>query len=579
MLAENAIIIVRFCSTTGGFLLLYCTQCAKLTGEPTHTSNNLSLQSLSVSGMPYILAVDLGTSGCKTALVSLDGTVLSWRFRAVQTHLLDGAGAEQVPADWWQAFLDSAREVLATSNVPPSRVVAICCSTQGEGTIPVDRTGAVLMNAITWMDMRGADSLHKQVRGLINLAGYDIVRLMRWVKLCGGAPSLSGKDPAAHMLFIRDRYPDIYQRTYKFLNVLDFFNLRLTGRFVSTYDSILTSWVTDNRDASRVRYHPGLLRDSGIEADKFPELVPCTEIIGTLLPDVATALGLSPATQVVAGAIDNTASAIGAGTLANGDAHLYIGTSSWIGAHVAHKKTDMASQIASIPCAVPSRYLMVAMQTSAGNNLSFLKEKVLYNQDALLHKEQLPDVYKIFDRIAADVPAGSQGLIYMPWLFGERCPVDDRTLRAGLFNLSLNHSRETIIRAFFEGVALNTRWMMKPVQQFLGTRLDHLTLMGGGATSRVWCQIFSDVLGIPVRQLAEPMQANAVGAAYIGFVGLGMIDYETAAAQTRYQHVYQPDRSSHDVYNDVFGTFTELHHRLSPLYKRLNQGKSKGKTA
>ncbi len=137
-----------------------------------------------------------------------------------------------------------------------------------------------------------------------------------------------------------------------------------------------------------------------------------------------------------------------------------------------NKKTDISALIASVPCAVPSKYLMVAMQTSAGNNLSFLKEKVLYNQDELLRDEDVSDVYKIFDRIGARVPAGSDGLIYTPWLFGERCPVEDRSLRAGLFNLSLNHSAaKTIIRAFFEGVALNTRWMVQPVERFLGSKL------------------------------------------------------------------------------------------------------------
>ena len=532
------------------------------------------MQNNAVPENQYVLAVDLGTSGCKTALVARDGQVAAWAYRAVAMHLLPGAGAEQVPGDWWQAFLDSAKEVMAESRVNPADVVAVCCSTQGEGTIPVDRHGQPLMNAITWMDMRGAGNLRAHVRGLFNLAGYDVFKLQRWLRLCGGAPSLSGKDPAAHMLFIRDMLPEIYQRTFKFLNVLDFFNMKLTGRFVSTHDSILTSWVTDNRDPDHIRYHPGLVRDSGIDADKFPDLVPCTEVIGTLLPQVAAAIGLSHTTRVVAGAIDNSAAAVGAGTFADNDAHLYIGTSSWIGAHTAKKKTDIAAQIASIPCAVPSKYLMVAMQTSAGNNLTFLKEKVLYNQDALLHKEQLPDVYKIFDRIAKGVPAGCNGLIYTPWLFGERCPVDDRSLRAGLFNLSLDHTRETIIRAFFEGVALNTRWMQKPVQKFMGSDLQRLTLLGGGATSQVWSQIFADVLGIPVRQLAEPMQANAVGAAYVAFVGLGLIDFEGAAAQTRYREVLEPDPANHAIYNDVFATFTELHQRLSPLYKRLNKGKA-----
>jgi xylulokinase len=530
----------------------------------------VTIHSAETSEQQLVLAVDLGTSGCKAALVALDGTVLAWASQAVPLHLLPGAGAEQVPNDWWQALLATARQVLRDAAVAPSDVVAVCCSAQGEGTIPVDHNGAPLMNAITWMDMRGAGHLRRQVRGWVNVAGYDPLKLARWLRLCGGAPALSGKDPSAHMLFIRDEYPEVYQRTHKFLNVLDYLNFKLTGRMVATYDSILTSWVTDNRDVNQVRYHPGLLAASGIDADKFPPLVPCTEVIGTLQEDVAAALGLHPQTAVVAGAIDNSAAAIGAGTLAHGDAHLYLGTSSWVGAHVAHKKTDIAAMIAAVPSAVPNRYLMMAMQTSAGNNLSFLKEKVLYHEDELLRDERLPDIYKIFDRIAARVPAGSEGLLYAPWLFGERCPVEDRALRGGLFNLSLDHSRENIIRAVLEGVALNTRWMMKPVQRFLGNQLQHLTAVGGGASSDVWCQIFADVLGLPIRQLADPMQANAIGAAYIAFVGLGLIDFDSAARQTRYRAHYQPNRAHQAVYDDSFGAFTELHRRLAPLYQRLN---------
>ncbi|WP_460536313.1 xylulokinase [Chitinimonas naiadis] len=520
-----------------------------------------------------MLAVDLGTSGCKTALVSRSGEIRGWAYQAVTTYMLADDGAEQVPTDWWDAFLATARQAIQLSGLPASRILAVCCSTQGEGTIPVDREGQPLMNAITWMDMRGSALIRRQARGWLNIAGYDAFKLQRWLRLCGGAPALSGKDPSAHMLFIRDVYPDIYARTYKFLNVLDYFNLRLTGRFVATHDSILTSWVTDNRDANRVRYHPGLVAASGIDHDKFPELVPCTEVIGPLLPAVAVALGLPHTTRVVAGAIDNTAAAIGAGTLADGEPHLYVGTSSWIGAHVPRKQTDVRSAIASLPCAVPGKYLMVAMQTTAGSNLAFLKEKVLYHQDELLREEQVPDVYKIIDRIAARVPAGSKGLIYTPWLFGERCPVEDRSLRAGLFNLSLNHSRETIIRAFLEGVALNTRWMMAPVQRFLGQPMQQMTILGGGGSSDVWCQIFADVLGVPIRQLAEPLQANAIGAAYIAFVGLGLLDFPTAASQTRYRRVFEPHAAHRTVYGERFATFIELYERLRPLYQRLHQAR------
>jgi xylulokinase len=465
---------------------------------------------------------------------------------------------------------------LAVSKISAGDVVAICCSTQGEGTIAVGRDGRPLMNAITWMDMRGAEDLRRHIGGPLSLFGYDPVRLLRWLRLTGGAPALSGKDPAAHMLLIRNRFPEIYERTYKFLNVLDYFNLRLTGRFVATHDSILTSWVTDNRDVDRIRYDQRLVTQSGIERDKFPEIVPCSTVLGPLLPEIAADLGLPAGVQVVAGAIDNSAAAIGAGTLDDFDPHLYIGTSSWFGAHMPKKKTDLATQIAAVPCALPGKYLMVAMQTSAGNNLSFLKERVLYHRDELLSEAQVPDIYKVLDRIAGGVPPGADGLIYTPWLFGERCPVEDRSLRAGLFNLSIDHSRETIIRAFFEGVALNTRWMVKPVEKFTGRPLRRLTMLGGGAASDVWCQIFADALGVPIRQLAEPMQGNALGAATIARVGLGLTDFATAAERTQIRAEYAPNPAHRAVYDQRFETFTELYRRLGPLYRRLQPGGALG---
>ena len=517
----------------------------------------------------YILAVDLGTSGCKVALVAEDGSVAGWAFRPVGVRIIDGQGAEQSPGEWWQAFIDSACEALAVSRVPRDRVLAVCCSTQGEGTVPVDRDGKALMDAVIWMDMRGADHLRRHMGGGVKLFGYSPLRLQRWLRLTGGAPALSGKDPAAHMLLIRNHFPEIYQRTYKFLNVLDYFNLRLTGRFVATHDSILTSWVTDNRDVDNVRYDAKLVANSGIDADKFPEIVPCASVLGPLLPEVAQALGLPAATRVVAGAIDNSAAAVGAGTVDDFDPHLYIGSSSWFGAHMPRKRTDIATQIASVPCAVPGKYLMIAMQTSAGNNLSFLKERVLFHKDALPIDAQVPDFYRLLDQIAGSVRPGADGLIYTPWLFGERCPVEDRSLRAGLFNLSLEHSRETIIRAFFEGVALNTRWMVEPVERFTGRPLRRLTMLGGGAASEVWCRIFADALGVPIRQLDEPLQGNALGAATIARVGLGLTDFAEAAERTKIRAVYDPDPANRKIYDRHFDTFIDLYRRLGPLYRRL----------
>ncbi|MEQ8351473.1 MAG: FGGY-family carbohydrate kinase [Leptospiraceae bacterium] len=518
-----------------------------------------------------ILAVDLGTSGCKTALCDLNGKVHSWAFQEVPLHLREGHGAEQDPRDWWNALLVTAQKAIASGSVSRDQIKAICCSTQGEGTVAVDASGNPLMNAILWMDMRGAEHVHRAVGGAFRVAGYGPWKLWKWISLTGGAPALSGKDPFAHMLYIRDEHPAIYERTYKFLNVLDYLNLKLSGRFLATSDSILTSWVTDNRNSNQIRYNNSLLRASGIESDKFPEIVSCTEPLGPVLPEVADKLGLSRDTQVVAGAIDNSAAAIGSGAVSDGQAHFYIGTSSWIAAHMSKKKTDVLSSIASVPCAIPGKYLMTAMQTTAGGNLTFLKERVLYHEDELLRETHAPDVYKILDLIAARTPAGSRGLMYLPWLYGERCPVEDRSLRAGLINLSLEHSREDIIRAFLEGVALNTRWMIKPTEKFLGHSLDSITMVGGGAVSNIWCQIFADTLGIAVHQPEGPMETNARGAAWIAAVGLGYLNYSDVSQRIKIQQVYEPVMAHHEIMNESFQRFKELHKRLAPLYKKWNR--------
>lgn len=520
--------------------------------------------------LELVLAIDLGTSGCKCALVRLDGTVLGWEFRPVALHV-DGVSAEQCPHEWWQAFLEAAGTLLSREPSLRERVVAICCSTQGEGTVAMDASGQPLGRALVWLDMRGAASIARRVRGpLLNVAGYGPGKLLRWLRLTGGCPALSGKDPAGHMTYLRDAAPDLYERTYKFLNVLDYMNLRLTGRFCATRDSILTSWVTDNRNVNAVRYDPGLIRLLGIDAGKLPEIVSSTEVLGPLRSDVARTLGLAERVRVVAGTIDNSAVAVGACAVRDFETHLYIGTSSWLGAHVPFKKTDILNKIASVPCAVNGRYLGMAMQSAAGANLSFLRDRILFHKDELFRNDHSPDLFRLLDRIAGRVPAGARGLIYMPWLFGERTPVDNKSLRAGLLNLSLEHSREDIIRAILEGVALNTRWMLEPFVRFLGRSPACITAVGGGAQSDVWCQVMADVTGCVIRQPAAPIQANAVGAAFVAGVGIGSLSFDDLPHARHEHRVYEPDPHHRAVYEDQFATFKELQQRLAPVYRRLH---------
>jgi xylulokinase len=519
---------------------------------------------------PILLAVDLGTSGMKVALITVSGRVLGWESEPIQLILTADGGAEQAPDEWWRAFLSAATRLMERGVANVMDVRAVCCSTQGEGTVPVDRDGRALMNCILWMDMRGAPYLKQQFKGNININGAGLLNCLRWIRLTGGMPSMTGKDPAAHMLLIRKCFPEVYEKTYKFLNVLDYLNLRLTGRFTATFDSILTSWVTDNRRPEAIHYDRGLVDRCGVDADKLPEIVPCTDVLGRLKPEVAKQLGLAPDVLVVAGAIDTSAAAVGAGAVEDYLPHLYLGTSSWMAAHVPFKKTDINTSMASVPCAVPERYLLTALQATAGGNLTYLRDNILYHKDELLQEAEVPDIFKVFDQIAARTPAGANGVIYTPWIWGERAPVEDKTLRAGLYNLSLNNTREDIIRAFLEGIAFNTRWLLAPLEKFIGRRPACINIAGGGAQSGIWCQIFADVMNVEIRQVADPIYANARGAAWIGAAGLGWISFADVARLVQFKQVYSPNPDHRALYDARFEVFKQIYKQMKNVYKHLN---------
>jgi len=406
----------------------------------------------------YILAFDLGTSGLKLAVTTLRGEIVGTVVEPYPLHLLGDGGAEQDPEDWWRAVVRGTRHVLASSGVDASRVVGVGCSAQWSGTVPVDRDGRPLTRALIWMDSRGAEQVRRITGGFPSLQGYELRKLVTWIRRSGGAPGHSGKDTVAHILHLRDRAPAIYQRTFKFLEPRDWINLRLTGRFATSFDAVALLWAADTRDANAVRYDDRLLRMTGLDRDKLPDLVPAATVLGPLRPEAAAELGLSPSVRVVTGAPDIMASAIGAGAVGDFDAHLCIGTSSWLVCHVPYKKTDLFHNLASLPSAIPGRYLLANEQESAGVCLAELAGNVLFPKDGTA--AAVPeDPYAVMFALAAAVPAGSDGLIFAPWVNGERTPVDDRTVRGGFFNQSLGVTRGHLVRAVLEGVAYNSRWL------------------------------------------------------------------------------------------------------------------------
>jgi xylulokinase len=519
----------------------------------------------------YILAIDLGTSGPKVALVSVRGEVVASATAETPLLLRPGGGAEQRPDDWWAAVVQATRQVLAERAVPVEAVAAVSCTSQYSTTVAVAKDGRPLMNAISWMDTRGARHVREVTGGLLKVQGYGLAKLLTWIRLTGGIPTRSGKDSIAHILYIKRELPEVYRATYQFLEPKDYLNLRLTGRYAATYDSINLHWLTDNRDITRIAYHDRLLAWTGVDRAKLPELCHATDILGPLIPEAAAELELPAGIPVVGGTTDSQSAAIGSGAVKDYEAHLYVGTSSWLSCYVPFKKTDLFHNMASLPSAIPGRYYVANEQECAGVCLTFLRDNLVYPADELAPGAAPADAYRTFDRVARQVPAGSNGVIFTPWLYGERTPVDDHAVRGGFFNLSLQTQRAQLVRAVFEGVAYNSRWLLGCVERFCGRRFDWLNLIGGGAQADVWCQIFADVLDRTVRQVKDPRQANTRGAGLVGAVALGGVTFAEVGQAVDIARTYQPNPAHRRVYDDLFREFRNLYHNNRRTYARLNR--------
>jgi xylulokinase len=376
------------------------------------------------------------------------------------------------------------------------------------------------------------------------------------------------------MVYIKRALPEIYARTRTFLSPKDYLTARLTGRCAATFDSIADSWVTDNRDPSRIDYVPSLIALSGLEREKFPELCAATDVLGPLLPEHRERFGLSGEVPVVAGSPDVHSAAIGAGTTRDFEPHLYIGTSAWIAGHVPKKKTDIANNMASLPAAIPGRYLLLNDQETAGACLVHLRDKLFYPQDALASGGAPPNVFELFDRVAETSPPGANHLVFLPWLYGERTPVEDPLLRAALFNYSLSHQRGDVIRAVLEGVALNARWLFGHVERFFGRSVSELRLIGGGAESRLWSRIFADVLDRRVLRVEKPQLSNLRGAGLIAWVGLGELGWGDVPERVGIEEAVEPDRRNRSVYDERYDEFQELYRRTRGIFARMNRPRS-----
>ncbi len=519
----------------------------------------------------YILAIDHGTSGLKVALVSIYGEIINFEYEATKTFFLPGGGAEQDPDEWWNGLITASNRLIKKGTVSVDDIEAVSVSSTFSSTVAVGKDGNHLMNCLTWMDSRGAPYVKNIVTGFPSVEGYGLSKALLSIYLTGGGPSLTGKDDIAHVLLIQNEYPEIYEKTYKFLGSKDYLNLKLTGEFAATFDSIMLFWVTDIRDINDIKYNDYLINFFKIDKDKLPGLKKSTDTLGTVLPEVAEKIGLRKDTKVFMGSPDHQAALLGSGAVRDYEGHIYIGTSSWVECLVPYKKTDMFHKIASLPAAIPGRYQVLNEQDIAGGCLSFLLDNLILYKNEFYDSKNSDDPYEKLSAIASRVPAGSDKLIFTPWLNGERAPVDDTSLRGSFFNISMRTNTDHFVRAVFEGVAYNTRWSFKYVEKFIKRKMDTLTMIGGGAISDVWCQIFADVLDRKIRRVKNARETNARGAAFLASASLGHISFDDIPDLMEYENTFEPNSENRQIYDELFNEFVNIYSKNKSIFKRLNK--------
>ena len=506
---------------------------------------------------PWLLAIDLGTTGLKVGAITTRGELLDHGLTDLTTRHLPGGGAVQDPATWWEAIGAATRGLIGRGRVKPGDLRGVGLTGQWGSTVAVDGEGTAIGDCLLWCDLRGADHSARVLGGRVSVLGYSPGAMLRWLRYTGGAPSPRGADPLAHELHLRAAAPADYARARLLLEPLDYLGLRLTGRAAATPASMVLSWLTDNRPGAEPAFVAALVERSGRAPNLLPELVPTGSVLGPLSGEAAEHLGLAAGAPVVTGVPDLHTAFIGSGAVAPYAAHLTISTTAWISCEVPFKRTDVLHQMASVPGVRPGGYLVANNHESAGSCLQWLRDQVLGGS------------YEELLAAAAATPAGAGGVIFTPWLQGERSPVEDRRLRAAFVNLGMSADRGAVTRSVLEGVAYNARWLLDPVEGFVRRPLPTLRLLGGGARSDLWCQIHADVLERPVERVAEPVFAGLRGAGLFAAVALGEMSLDEVPAAVSIDRVFEPGRDA-DAYRPLYAEFKRLYRRLRGTYARLN---------
>lgn len=490
-----------------------------------------------------ILAFDVGTSGVKAALLE-DRQLIASDVRAYGLQTGSDGWVEQDLGEIRRAMGRAARAVLRACQVERTGIDAIAITAQMFNLVAVDELGEPVLPMLSWLDTRSTSRA---------AALTDEVSPTDQFTLLGSV--VTAKDLLPKILWLRDVRPELYRRTRWLLDCKEALVLQLTGRAVidpagsSAFRLVDPSGEWSSIACRRLGVDPGLL----------PEVRPAASIAGGLTPAAARELGLAAGTPVIVGAGDVPASQLGAGAIATGDVHLSLGTAVYLGITVDAALRDPAEHLGVLGHAIPGRWILWLEIATGGGALAWL----LRTTDG---RRRGGVDYAEIDRVVEACASEQDGLLFAPWLSGERVPVFDDRLRGAFVGLGLHHGRPHLLRAVMEGVACQIRWARDYADAY-GQEVTEIRAVGGGAIGGVWLQIIADILGTTVLAVSEPQDAGARGVGALGLVAIGAEqDVSFLREEVGIERAFRPTPLRRAAADETYARYRALYEALRPLY-------------
>lgn len=494
-----------------------------------------------------IIAHDLGTTGNKASLHHPDGRLVNAVTVTYPAHFASGGVAEQDPEDWWNAVVSATRSLMDKSDTPPAHISGIVISGQMMGAVLLDADNRPVRPAIIWADTRASAQYEQLSASLGEENAYTIL-----------GHRLNPTYSIEKIMWVRDNEPDVWSRVRRVCVAKDYVALRISGRLATDRSD---ASGTNAYDQKTGQWSEDILQAAALPRDLFPEILESIDVLGGVTPEAAEVLGLRAQTPIVMGGGDGPLAAVGAGVVGPEDgAYVSLGTSSWISFVTPAPVHDPSLRTFTFNNVVPGTFVPTATMQAGGASLQWFSEVI--NADP-----SSSDTATLIDK--ADSSIDTEHLFFLPYLLGERSPLWEPSARGAFVGLGRHHTRTHMMRAVMEGVAYNLLTCLEAFRES-GHPIDSITAVSGGAQSNTFLQVLADMWGVPVFRRSVVDEANSLGAAVTGAVGLGLAEFSTARSLSEITGEFIPDASLHASYQQRYALFTDAIDALVPWFRKAH---------